>query len=325
MIIAVQGSVTMAELLEHKQRTMVVWRVRDVVPIPGEHYFHGANVPVRKGFPSVGAADVGYEQPFAGDVNTFKDGRLSVGVKQRVEPGKHVKWTVHVDLRQVILREKGEDLVIPATAVTVETNVREHMDLLNLAPARVAEMEMFKLTARFELGGKYIRFDAVGAGQDGALGFELGINCPWLYGKSLDGHAGLKVGDRVRITDPFAMYKPFAVGQEGVIREIRMFKYAVYYVEVVDTAIRAMVKSVHKNGKALLEGRVEGWCACRRFQIDPDLLPLQNFVGQTLKQLVGTWTHQRNSSSLLSRRRRGHAHESNSHDTVNVVELVSNV
>jgi hypothetical protein len=273
MIIGQQRKMTLAELLEKKQRVMIALLATARVPRPGfetpdfTNFLHDA-------LPSLGAADQGYRNVKSPEYNTFENGQLSFALQQRVDPGEHVTFKMSVDLKQVVLREgcsvrtSTVGLVIPDTAVTVETDVRQHMERLKLTPARVAEMEGFQLKAHFSWGGKYINFRAAGTGQDSGLGFQVHVNCPWMQGIRLDSHSGLQVGDRVRVREPFKMYAPFAVGQEGVLDEIRMFNYAVFYVNLADPALVMQVEKVHKGGRGLQEFQHPWQLASRRFQLD---------------------------------------------------------
>ena len=276
MIIAVQSKATLTEFLESKQRFMKLINIRDL----GLH--HNGQVPdhttkVRMGFPCVSEDVSGYRHNMSPALNQFQDGKVSFTVVQGVQPASvhDVTWTVTVDANQVIINEESrlavEQLKIPDTAVTVETNVRMHMEKLKLAPARVVELENYKLKARFEWGGSEIKFlpvDPEKVGHNGAVGFKVRFAFPWIDGKTLHTHSSITIGDRVRLTDAFAMYKPWAVGHEVVVREIRMFKYAVYYVEFQDAALTAEVQRVHKNGTGLQLGQLETQLACRRFQMD---------------------------------------------------------
>ena len=66
-------------------------------------------------------------------------------------------WTVSLDLKQVILDcenyQMVEQMKIPDTVVTVETNVSEHMSLLGLTQTEVVTLELFKLKMQFTWGG----------------------------------------------------------------------------------------------------------------------------------------------------------------------------
>jgi len=239
------------------------------------HQMPELTVRLRQAFPRISETEHGYELFFRRPNPTwYEDGALAFTLIHTFQHGVHVYWKVGVDLKLVVLdietcnSHRTKKLEIPSAAVTVETNVRQHMQFLNLTAARVADIERFKFCARFEINGQYIEFSPADPDQAlGALGFKIRIACPWIEGKLLREHGGIKLGDRVRLNDAFAMYKPWAVGQEAVVREVRMFKYCVYYVELADAALVLQVQRVHANGKGLQLGQRDDHLACRRCQI----------------------------------------------------------
>jgi hypothetical protein len=271
-----QRRVTLAELLGRKERFMKVLSVRDLDS-------HRDGIPdltdkVRHGFPRISETDAGYQHNMTPETNQYEDGKLSVTVTQRVEPGKYVTWTMGVDLKQVVLDCESvymvqcDQMKIPDKAVTVTTNVREHMELLKLKPGRVAELEGFKMRARFGGGGSYIRFvpvDAEQEGPDGAVGLNVGVGGYWIEGKSLREHDGIKVGDQVQLKEPFLMYRHFALHALGTVAAIRMYKYAVYYLDLEDPGLVKQVELVHKGGKNSQVFQLPHHLASRKFQLEP--------------------------------------------------------
>ena len=260
VIMALVGSMTLAELLEEKQRFVEVKLVKDLQS--REHWMPGLSAAVLLGFPSVGPTDVGYLYRNNPNMSSFCDGQMSVSVEQRVkkdasEPMQSVIWTIGVDLRQVCLEEGAKELLIPATALTVETNVDKHAGHLQLTQARVEKMLAFKPTARITDNGKKIRF------EDGPLAFEVLVKWPVVVGRTLNAHMGFKVGDRVRLTTSFNRYENFALGQEGVIRDIRKFHFALYFVELADESLAARTVEAHMKAAVLIHGQVIHHVTCR--------------------------------------------------------------
>jgi hypothetical protein len=277
MIIESQRKLTLAELLGREHRLVKIENLEDKI----SHGIPYLTIRLRQAVPRISETEQGctlFLMP--PNPNVYEDGTFSFTLIQSFQHNVDVSWKISVDLKQVVLdvetckSHRTKQLEIPSAAVAVETNVREKMQdervraILNLTPARVAEIERFNFRARFEVNGQYIAFSPVDPEHaHGALGFKIKIVCPWIEGKLLREHGGIKLGDRVRLDDAFAMYKPWAVGQEAVVREIRMFKYCVYYVELFDAALVQRVQRVHTDGKGLQLGQREDHLACRRCQI----------------------------------------------------------
>jgi hypothetical protein len=264
-ILSLVGSVTLAELLEKRQRFVEVERVKDLQSRQLDErgmWMSGLSAAVLLGFPSVGATDVGYLYRTNPNMSSFCDGQMSVSVEQRVkkdasEPMQSVIWTIGVDLRQVCLKEGAKELLIPATAVTVTTNVDKHAGHLQLTRARVEEMLAFKPTGRITDNGNKMRF------EDGALAFEVLVKWPVVVGRTLNAHMGFKVGDLVRLTTSFNRYQSFAVGQQGVIRDIRKFHFALYFVELADESLAGRTVNAHKKAGGPIPGQVPHHVTCR--------------------------------------------------------------
>jgi hypothetical protein len=271
MIIESQRKLTLAELLGREHRLVKIENLSDNV----SYEIPYLTIRLRQAVPRISETEQGctlFLRP--PHPNVYEDGTLSFKLIQSFQYNVDVSWTVSVDLKRVVLdvetckSHRTKQLEIPRAAVAVETNVRERMQVLNLTPARVAEIERFNFRARFEVNGQYIAFSPADPEHaHGALGFRIKIVCPWIEGKLLREHGGIKLGDRVRLDDAFAMYRPWAVGQEAAVREIRMFKYCVYYVELFDPALVQRVQRVHADGKGLQLGQRDDHLACRRCQI----------------------------------------------------------
>jgi hypothetical protein len=141
--------------------------------------------------------------------------------------------------------------------LTVVTNVDKHAGHLQLTQARVEKMLAFKPTARITDNGKKIRF------EDGPLAFEVLVKWPVVVGRTLNAHIGFKVGDRVRLTTSFNRYENFAIGQEGVIHDIRKFHFALYFVELADESLAPRTVEAHKKTGGLTDGQVPHHVTCR--------------------------------------------------------------
>lgn len=271
MIIESQRKLTLAELLGREHRLVKIENLSDNL----SYEIPYLTIRLRQAVPRISETEQGctlFLRP--PHPNVYEDGTFSFKLIQSFQHNVDVSWKISVDLKQVVLdvetckSHRMKQLEIPRAAVAVKTNVRERMQVLNLTPARVADIERFNFRARFEVNGQYIAFSPADPEQaHGALGFKMKIVCPWIEGKLLREHGGIKLGDRVRLNDAFAMYKPWAVGQEATVREIRMFKYCVYYVELFDAALVLQVQRVHTDGKGLQLGQRDDHLACRRCQI----------------------------------------------------------
>ena len=231
-----------------------------------------------KAFPGIGAMDQGYRYHDMMDMSSYKNGRLSVFVEQRVrmdtsKKGESLLWNVFVDLNKVFLSEKrGSTIDVPETAIIVYTNVRKLKEYLKLSDARVQEMVSFRLKGEIRDAGRLIRFKSTSKGVDSDLGFDVVIGTPYVSGRQLDAHAGFAVGDRVLLEKCYKAYEAFAVGREGVIRDIRMYSFAVYFVEFgdEDESISKQVIQAHKKRPGLTlmhEGQLEHHVGCQWFHI----------------------------------------------------------
>jgi hypothetical protein len=262
VIMSLVGSMTLAELLEEKQRFVEVKLVQDLQSRKHWMWMPGVSAAVQLGFPSVGPNDVGYLYRKNLNMSSFCNGQMSVSVEQRVkkdasEPIQSVIWTIGVDLRQVCLEEGAKELLIPAKALIVQTNIDKHAGHLQLTQARVEKMLAFKPTGRITDNGKKIRF------EDGPLVFEVVVKWPVVVGRTLNAHMGFKVGDRVRLTTSFNRYENIAIGQEGVIRDIRKFHFALYFVELADESLAPRTVEAHKKAGGLTDGQVPHHVTCR--------------------------------------------------------------
>lgn len=228
-----------------------------------------------KAFPSIGSSDQGYKYRDYMDMSKYENGRLTVSVDQKVkhegsEKDEWLVWSVTVDLDSVFVSEKrGPSIEVPETAISIASNFRRHAEYIKLSKERVAEMGLFRLKGEISDGGRLIRLKSTSKGTDSDLGFDLVINTPYVPGAQFDAHSGFAVGDRVRLEQCYSRYKDFAVGREGVIRDIRMYSFAVYFVEFgeKDSDISRLVAKAHRKGGNLHEGQLEHHVASQWFHL----------------------------------------------------------
>jgi hypothetical protein len=234
-----------------------------------------ARLPMRKAFPSIGASDQGYRYRDYEDLSRYENGQLTVGVVQYVkhagsEKDEKLVWSVTVDLDKVLVSEKrGPSIDVPENAIGIASNFRRHAEYINLSKERVAEMGLFRLKGEISDGGRLIRLKSTSKGTDSDLGFDFVINTPYVPGAQFDAHSGFAVGDRVRLNQCYSRYKNFAVGREGVIRDIRMYSFAVYFVELgeKDSDISRLVENAHRKSGNLHEGQLEHHVASQWFHL----------------------------------------------------------
>lgn len=263
---------TVFDLLQERQREVQFVNVKEI-----DCTSKFAHYPLRKAFPSIGEADTGYMYYERMDMSSYQNGQLTVSVAQRVLDDPSVKgqsliWNVILDLNKVFIPEKRTSTIdVPEKAITVSTNVRRYKEYLKLSDARVEEMAEFRLKGEIQDEGKRIRFMSTSTGQDKGLVFDVTISTPHFFGRHLDTHSGFTVGDRVRLDQCYTRYKNFARGLEGVVRDIRMFTFALYYVELgdEDADVSKLVVKAHEKSGGLSEGQLKHHVACQWYQLKP--------------------------------------------------------
>jgi hypothetical protein len=266
LIMELLGPVTVLEVLALRQRVLYATHAINV----GAAVFDSK--PVMAGFPSIGPADRGYLWCPWNGVHEQRKMRLQVEQQVIGDPNTTrclLTWEVCIDLGSVIAGEENGDVVIPATAISVKTNAKDVQAQAKLTNARVEEMLRFGLTGNIKGCGKRVIFESIGPGPDGSLRFEARLDFCWKAGMELDSHAGLEVGDRVRINQPYSAYKDFATGREGVIRMIRYHSFVLYFVELDDDSaeMKGRIARAHKKWRGLFPDQVEHHIPCQRFHI----------------------------------------------------------
>jgi hypothetical protein len=197
---------------------------------------------VRYGFPSLGEADVyvqGYSLYEPADNRPY-NGKMMLVMRHKfteTPTWMYLTFTVEVDLRRVVVDE---------AAGTLRGLMRPNGD---------------------------IDFFEVGNGADDkspSRRFQAETWSHFVAGMVLDQHAGLAVGDRLRIVKCYKAYDHFALGLEGVIRGIALQTFVLYYVEVGDenTEISQLIKRTHVRGSGVFEGQAWHHIECQRFHLE---------------------------------------------------------
>jgi hypothetical protein len=226
-------------------------------------------------WPSIGERDKGYVYHDWMDMSSYKNGRLVLSVEQRVK-GKDVPtgysliWTMVVSMDRVPVPENRVSLInIPQRAISIRTNAHNLKDHLQLSQDRIDEMARFRLRGMIVEGGKKLRFLSSGNSVDFHLGFDVVISTPYVMGRQVEAHSGYKVGDTVRLEQCYKIYKHFAVGKVGVIRDIRMYTFAVYFVELIDTdgELAKLVVKAHHKDRGMRKEQQRHHMACQWFHL----------------------------------------------------------
>ena len=267
LIIGLLGAPSLDEVLRESQRWAFVSRVSDAQVGYQQRR-------IWRGFPRAGEDDNGYRwiQPCGAPA---PERVLALEVVQAVMGKRVLRWKVCVDLGLVPAPEAGE-VVVPAAAISIETNAQEVAGELNLSGARVEELLGFRLRGRLADRGATMRFEAeagalgMGAGdRDRALGFDVKLAVRYVSGMHLDAHAGLRVGDRVRVVETYRAYQDFAVGLEGVVRMIRLNSFVLFFVELGEeaSAVSQRVVAANLRWRGVFPGQEHWQVACQRFHL----------------------------------------------------------
>jgi len=175
-IMALVSKISLGDILKEQQRYIKVDNVTELRKNPIELLPWRTSLTLRHGLPSFGPADTGYrftKSPFG---TNFLDGVLSVTFHQQVKPLPPldtVTWTFHIDTNQVCISEDVKEVLIPSSAVTVETDIDKHAGHLYLTDAQVKVFNAFKPTVTICDLGRKIRFETPNTSPEPALGFDL--------------------------------------------------------------------------------------------------------------------------------------------------------
>jgi hypothetical protein len=153
------------------------------------------------------------------------------------------KWSLRVDLTQIYITDGMKELVIPDSAITVETNVSEVKTKLNISDATVTEINEFRLHGVISNKGHKITLQS-----DTGLGLVLNIHIKNVNGRHVKSHKGIAVGDTVRIVKTYKPYD-FAVNRQGVVRMIIGLSQMMFIIEMGKTTSAISKRIVEVNAK----------------------------------------------------------------------------
>jgi hypothetical protein len=280
LIMRLLGPMTMYDVLAERQRALRVPKVTDFGRLhekKAPFAFLTGPLQVRYGFPSLGEADV-YVQGYslyepAG--NRPYDGKMMLVMRHKfteTPSWMYLTFTVEVDLRRVVVHEAAGNIEIPPAAISVKTNAGEVREAAGLTLARVQEMERFALRGVMRPDGDIDFFEVANGTDDKrpSRRFQAQTWSHFVAGMVLDQHAGLAVGDRVRLVKCYKAYDHFALGQEGVIRGIALQTFVLYYVELGDESaeISQLIKRTHVRGSGVFDGQAWHHIECQRFHLE---------------------------------------------------------
>ena len=271
VIMGLVSKMSLADMLEEQQRFIHVDNVTELRKNPIALLPWRTSLSLRRGLPSFGPADTGYrftKSPFS---NNFLDGVLSVTFHQQVKPLPPldtVSWTFHIDTKQVCISENAKEVLIPSSAVTVETDIAKHAGHLYLTDAQVEAFNACKPTVTICDLGRKMRFEAPSTGREPALGFDLYVKSNYNPKRVVQAHAGFAVGDRVVVNSAYGRYAHFAIGHGAIIRKIQIFTFALFFVEFEDEDIVRQVRWTHKKKNYLMDGQDPALVPCQRFHFE---------------------------------------------------------
>jgi hypothetical protein len=269
------GSLTIADVLEERQRGLHVAKAAEFGRLHEERdrlAFLEGPLRLKGAFPDLGEHDMGYRWHEQTSYRAF-EGLLKLEMRQHL-PGNgsevHVTWKVDVDLAQVPVNEAKAYIEFPEQAISVKTDAPDMINAAKLTRARVEEMLRFRLRGVMHKSGDVDFLQVVHADNATGLRFQVKTGSSYLTGMVLDSHAGLAVGDRVRIEKPYKAYEHFARGKEGVIRGISLQTFVTYYVELGDenSEISKQVVRAHARGRGAFQNQPDHTVECQRFQLE---------------------------------------------------------
>jgi hypothetical protein len=278
LIMSMLGPMTMYDVLAERQRALRVPKVTDFGRLhekKAPFAFLTGPLQVRHGFPPLREADAQGYSLYEPAGNRPYDGKMMLVMRHKfteTPSWAYLTFTVQVDLRRVVVEEAAGSIEIPPAAISVKTNAGEVREAAGLTLARVQEMERFALRGLMRPDGD-IDFFEVGDGIDEkspSRRFQAQTWSHFVTGMVLDQHAGLAVGDRVRIVKCYKAYDHFALGLEGVVRGIALQTFVLYYVEVGDenTEISQLIRRTHVRGCGVFEGQAWHHIECQRFHLE---------------------------------------------------------
>jgi hypothetical protein len=284
-IIALCGSVTIAEVLKQRQRTLRVEQVKEIDVVGGvRKKFLASNV-LRNALPSIGDADMGYKFFRTPESMSTWD-EICFGLQQPRDVNDELalrgfRWQIMVDFGRVHVTEGVGSIAIPRRAISVLTDAVKPRKDLRLTKAFVDKVLAFRIQGRITDCGKMIRFEQTNTGVPAALGFDAALKSSYVKGTRFESHADFAVGDTVTLVKTYKAYEKFAVNQQGVIRMIAMHSFAVYFVELADedAAISKLVVQAHKKERGLMPDQLPHHVACKWLHMKhSDVRPVRPYM-----------------------------------------------
>ena len=301
LIMSLVSNMSLADILEEQQRYIDVDNVTELRKNPIALLPWRTSVPLRLGLPSFGPTDLGYRFTKSPFCKNFLDGVLSVTFHQQVKPFPPldtVSWTFHIDTKQVCISEDTKEVLIPSSAVTVETDIAKHAEQLYLTDAQVEAFNAFKPTVTICDLGRKMRFETTSTGPQPVLGFDLYVKSYYNPKRVVQAHAGVAVGDRVVVNSAYGRYAHFAIGHSATIRKIQMFSFALFFVEFEDEDIVRQVRDTHKKKNYLMEGQDPALVPCQRFHFEAAAFDAEDVTFARMREYL-------HDKGPAKRRRRG--------------------
>jgi hypothetical protein len=152
LIMTLINSRTVSELLKDRQNVMTVDSVRDLSREEMFNVWAGVMTlgVVTNAFPDINSEKKGYRHVYCDDRSDCREWDDVVCLHfeklcENVKCEDKLKWSVTVDLKQIYITVATEQLVIPDSAITVQTNASEMKTKLKLNDDLVSEMLGFRL------------------------------------------------------------------------------------------------------------------------------------------------------------------------------------
>jgi hypothetical protein len=152
LIMTLINSRTISELLKDRQNVMTMDSVRDLSREEMFNVWAGVMTlgVVTNAFPDITSEKKGYRHVYCDDRSDCREWDDVVCLHfeklcENVKCEDKLKWSVTVDLKQIYITVATEKLVIPDSAITVQTNASEMKTKLKLSDDLVSEMLGFRL------------------------------------------------------------------------------------------------------------------------------------------------------------------------------------
>lgn len=278
LIMRLIDPLTLSDVLEVRQRGLYVAKVTDFGRLnePTEPLaFLNAPIVVKHGFPGFVEQDKGFKWHEVVKYHEFKN-MLALEMHQGFDADTtgHATvliWNVEVDLKRVVINEATSDIEFPPTAVRVYTNATRVI-CSKMTPARAQEMLRYKLRGIMRKSGDVDFFEVDRSIDDvSGLRFQIKTATGYLRGMILDAHAGIAVGDRVRIRKAYKAYEHCVLDREGVVRGISLQSFVLFYVELADedAEVSQQIMRAHERGNGTYKGQAKHHVECQRFHLEP--------------------------------------------------------